>query len=295
MKKLNAYLIIAHQDFSILQKILKILDDPEADFFLHIDKKVKQVPWEDLKASVTASSITFVPSINVQWGSAKQIESELILMREALKGQYRYFHLLSGVDMPLKPPKEINHFFKEHDGTQFLDIDEVSMISGEHLHRIAQYHFFQQMIGRNQGILPKTCLILQKGLLLMQKVFHVNRIRSKEDFFWKGSNWFSITSDLARFVVQETEKQKKTYAHSICADEVFLQTTAMASPYKDQIIRSNLRLIDWKRGNPYTFRKTDLEELTTSDALFARKFSTQVDSEIIDLLYQYLMQQKQED
>ena len=32
-----------------------------------------------------------------------------------------------------------------------------------------------------------------------------------------------------------------------------------------------LRLIDWKRGNPYTFQMQDIEEIMDSDRLFCRK------------------------
>ena len=42
-----------------------------------------------------------------------------------------------------------------------------------------------------------------------------------------------------------------------------------------------MRLIDWNRGKPYTFRSSDYDELCESDMLFARKFDASVDSEII--------------
>ena len=41
--------------------------------------------------------------------------------------------------------------------------------------------------------------------------------------------------------------------------------------------RSNLREVDWKRGNPYVWGSSseDFELLKNSDKLFARKFSNQ--------------------
>ena len=46
----------------------------------------------------------------------------------------------------------------------------------------------------------------------------------------------------------------------------------------------NQRLIDWKRGNPYTWRKQDFDELVNSDLLFARKFDIVVDNQIINCI-----------
>ena len=35
-----------------------------------------------------------------------------------------------------------------------------------------------------------------------------------------------------------------------------------------------MRLIDWRRGNPYVWRDEDYDELIHSDRIFARKFSS---------------------
>ena len=45
----HAYLIIAHVDFSILEKTIKLLDDENNDFYIHIDKKVKNFDFEYYK------------------------------------------------------------------------------------------------------------------------------------------------------------------------------------------------------------------------------------------------------
>ena len=51
---------------------------------------------------------------------------------------------------------------------------------------------------------------------------------------------------------------------------------------------SNMRLIDWNRGNPYVFKSSDFEELIKSDMLFARKFDCSVDKQIIDKIYSFI-------
>ena len=53
-----------------------------------------------------------------------------------------------------------------------------------------------------------------------------------------------------------------------------------------------MRLVDWKRGSkgsPYTFREEDYDELINSGALFARKFSEDVDKNIIEKIVDYIV------
>ena len=45
------------------------------------------------------------------------------------------------------------------------------------------------------------------------------------------------------------------------------------------------RHIDWNRGNPYTYAIGDYDELMNCNDFFARKFSTNVDKEIVDKIY----------
>lgn len=71
-----------------------------------------------------------------------------------------------------------------------------------------------------------------------------------------------------------------------------MQTLLINSPYKEKLYHKEfdnnphaiMRLIDWNRGKPYTFRSTDYDELCESDMLFARKFDASIDSEIIKMI-----------
>ena len=80
---------------------------------------------------------------------------------------------------------------------------------------------------------------------------------------------------------------------------MFLQCVVCSSVHQDEIVKENLRLVDWQRtehggGSPHTFTIEDYEMLTSSDKLFARKFDPDVDREIIDALYARLEEAKPE-
>ena len=281
MYKKNAYLIMAHNDFGILKKILKVLDDDESDFYIHIDKKSDFQNKSEFELYLKKSKIYFIDSMDITWGGRSQIDLEIALLKKSTEKEYGYYHLLSGVDFPLKRPCEINEYFTSNYGINYIDFDSEDK---DYSDRVKYYHFFQNRIGKNRSFL----MYVQKVLLFIQKVIKVNRLKDKNLKIYKGANWFSITYDLASYVVENFYKYDKMFDFSICADEVFLQTIAMASPYRDTINKNCLREIDWKRGRPYIFRKNDFDELIKSQNFFARKFSTQIDSEIIDKLYHYL-------
>lgn len=85
-----------------------------------------------------------------------------------------------------------------------------------------------------------------------------------------GSNWFSITDSLARYVVSKELEILKYYKSSYCCDEVFLQTLAKNCLYKNNLYsnsiddyHANMRTIDWQRGKTYIWRNTDFDELMT--------------------------------
>ena len=102
---------------------------------------------------------------------------------------------------------------------------------------------------------------------------------------YKGANWISITDGMIQYILSQRKLIKKQFYYSHCADEVFLQSVAMASPYRDTVTGNCLREIDWVRGGPYTFRKEDVPMLLESENLFARKFDIDLDKKAIELIF----------
>lgn len=121
----HAYLIMAHNNFKVLEKIIELLDNKKNDIYIHIDKKVKFNYEEEKKYKSMArnSKIKFLENrIKISWGGYSQIECELLLIKEALKSEenYSYFHLISGVDLPLKNSDQIYNFFEKNNGKEFV-------------------------------------------------------------------------------------------------------------------------------------------------------------------------------
>lgn len=287
MMKKHAYLIMAHNHWKQLKILLYLIDDERNDIYIHIDKKCCNVDQTALEKTVAKSKIYFVPQVSVQWAGYSQVECELNLMECALKKQYSYLHLISGVDLPLKTQDEIHRFFEENEGQEFIQFN-ASPMDETYLDRIKYYHFFQEKCGRNKNI----WFYLEKGSLKLQKKLKINRLKNCKLEIQKGTNWFSITSEFANYVMKQKDVIKKYFKYSCSGDEMFLQTIFVNSSFMERLYDNSfsnnhyacLRKIDWKRGNPYVFRKADFDELAASPHLFARKFDDTVDSEIIEMI-----------
>ena len=98
MKK-HAYLIIAHNNWKILERLLILLDDNRNDIYLHIDRKSDLINFSN---NVHNANLSVFHEIDVRWGDVSQIQVELLLFNAAYcKGSYSYYHLISGSDLPI--------------------------------------------------------------------------------------------------------------------------------------------------------------------------------------------------
>lgn len=291
----HAYLILAHKNFNQLRKLIELLDHPLNDIYVHVDAKAQGFKEDDFKDATHFSQLTFLPQrINVNWGGVSIMRSELALLKAATeREEYDYYHLLSGMDLPIKTQDKIHAFFNQHKGKEFINLWEFKKST---LTRFRYYTIFPE--GESKF---RTRIInhLFKGLQ-MAVGYRINR---DVDFHF-GSQWFSITDSLARYVVGKEEWLEKVFCHTSTCDEIFLPTLVCNSEFRDKLYEptpvksqkevnfSNMRFIDWTRGesirHPWTFRIDDLPLLGKVEHLFARKFDENVDAEVINRLYRQL-------
>ena len=198
--------------------------------------------------------------------------------------------MLSGQDLPIKNNEYINKFFEEEKGKEFIDMDpgEPSKIT---FSKIKLYHFLQEKLQNKNKILKKIYYVIEKMSLIIQNIFKIDRTKKYKNIkFAKGANWFSITDELAKYVLESESKIKELYKYTLCCDEIFLQTLVENSKFKERVSdKGCLRYIVWEDGkHPNIFKNENYEELVNSDCLFARKFDENVDNEIIDKIYNKL-------
>ncbi len=288
----HAWLIITHGNFEILEKQLRFLDSENADFFIHVDARVKGFDFAHFHSIPRKSRVTFLDREPISWGHFSQVDCELRLLCAAVPGGYDYYHLLSGVDVPVKTRQYIENYFSSvRLGTNFVHFQHKEIIR-DHRDRVKFYYPLQRWNLQNRIIR----LALRRTGELLQRPF-VDRTKKDPDgyIFQKGANWFSITHALATYVLSQENWLRERYRSTFCADEIFLQTLVVNSPFRDTLPsdyfgddhKTCLRYIDWQRGKPYSFRNEDYGELiaTPPEYLFARKFDYRTNAEVVDRLF----------
>lgn len=290
----HAYLIIAHNEPEILSIVLSLLDDDKNHFYIHIDKKSKCFnEIQDNVLKLHASQVYFPVRMNVTWGGDSLIECMLSLLEQAVNSgeNYSFYHFLSGADMPIKPKDYIYNFFQERKNCIFLDFDSKTM-DEKYRERIKYYYFFQNRVGKEDNIFSK----IQNKTVDFQKMLNMDRCR--EQLYQKGSNWCSLNSVSAEYILKNKKKLLKEFKHTLIGDESFIHTAIFNSEHINNVYKyeeengNAARFIDWDRGNPYTFREEDFNDLMNSDAMFARKFSWEKDKNIIMKIYKSLMEKE---
>lgn len=287
----HAYLIMAHNNFQVLDKLISLLDDPRNDIYVHLDKKAKNIRTNEFRTK--NSGLYFIKKIKIHWGGFSQIKCELLLLKAAYKKNYDYYHLLSGVDLPIKTQDYIHEFFNKNKGKEFIHFDQYQYDTTNN-EKIMFYHFLQDTPAY------KIKNYIRIKLLNFQKLIGINRIKYIDSEFQKGANWFSISDNFAGYILSKEKWIKKVFKFTRCADEIFIQTLAWNSIYRENLYNkefnnnylSCMRYIDWNRGNPYIWRNEDFNKLINSEYLFARKFDYDTDKEIINRIYDFLIQKQ---
>lgn len=289
MRNKHAYLIIAHNNFKILEKLIMLLDDERNDIYLHIDKKVKKFNGGGYLKLVNKSNLYIIKNrIDVQWGDVSQIKCELELFKKATEnGVYQYYHLLSGVDMPLNNQDFMHAFFNEHRGREFITFTPHHLFKQERLRNVTIFPICRRV----WSIYGNTMRSLNKISYKIQKRLKYDYIKNNLGILQTGGNWTSLTDDAVRYIIKQMNKDIKWYKYCLCGDEIYKHTILYNSHFKDKISSYGcLRFTDWTRGKPYTFTKEDFDMLINSDKFFARKFEESVDFEVVEKIYNYVKQ-----
>lgn len=292
----HAFLIIAHNNWWQLKKLIECLDSDTHDIYVHIDKKSKDFDEDYFRNSATKSSLKFYREFEVYWGGFSQVQVEMLLLKQAYENGYDYYHIISGADLPLKNNEEIDSFFEKNKGKEFILYDEDALKGNPEISRRAKYYHFLQNYRRRFAEKWKNNFFTfcERVSLVLQIIFGVNRVKNLDWQIKYGSNWVSITDELVQVILDNKDRVTSLFSYTNCADELFIQTIAYNCGFKDHIFHpidnqmANLRCIDWSRGkngNPYTFRKEDEELLREDSNLFARKFSETIDTDIIQCIY----------
>ncbi len=285
----SAYLIIAHNEFRILENLIKCLDDKRNDIYIHFDKKLNHYP-----SLHTYKSNLYVLNnrIDVRWGHVSQIEAEYALFEEAFRSEQKYnrFHLISGTHLPLKSQDEIHSFFDKQAEKEILSFlytnsYEVNM-------KLSRYHFFLRHYRFGNEIQRRLSQLLWHILLQLQYMLHIQK-KNISNATIKANNWVSLTRGAVGYIISQKDIILRTFRRSFCGDEYFVPYLLVNSGNGFKIINSDILLYnDFQTdSNPRILTGNDYDFLVHSDYLFARKFS-ESDIDVVDKIVEHVISMK---
>ena len=264
----NAWLIIAHNEFEVLQRLVAALDGPESDFFVHIDRKVRQLPVLRVEKG---RLFLLAERRDVRWGSVSQIEVELHLLETALaKGPYGHYHLLSGTHMPLQPLGSLNDFYAAHPDEEI--VRRWAPDPGDADFKLRRWHFPLRHFKSGSPLQQRLCQLAWRCVIRFQKATGLRHLKNEK--FIKTDNWLSVTEKACRFLVGRRDAIVRKYRWSFCGDEYFAATELAAAGGFRLLDCPQLLHVEFQRDTPKTFPLSALPALQATGRLWARKFTS---------------------
>jgi hypothetical protein len=240
-----AYLILAHQHPEQLARLVNQLRSPAADLFVHVDAKTDINPF----SRVVGACVHFIAKrIPVYWGDYSQVESVLLLIEAALAAprKYDYLVLLSGVDCPLRSAAEIEDFFRQNKGLEFINCVAIpSEAASKPLSRLTKYKARPWLSGKLIGKMRR--LFVELGLLPRARDYR-SYLGGAAPF--GGSTWWALTRDACDFVLKFSDANPRFmrfFENTASPDEMVFQTILANSRFRSNM-RCNLTYADWSEG-----------------------------------------------
>lgn len=261
----HAYLIMAHNEFKVLSLLVSLLDSGTNDIFIHMDRKIKNLP--DIHTE--KSGLYFIDDrFDVRWGCLSQIKAEFALLRAArIKNTYSHYCIISGVHLPLLDICQIDNIIDNYTGKSIFKLWKVD--EGEVFFRFGSYHFFTEGCYSNNRIVARLSNIAWRALNKVQRTIGIHR---NTNGFVKADQWCILSDEAVHRLLKEEKSVLSRYCYSFCSDEYIMPTelSRMNLPYIDC---QYLLYTEFIGSRPKVFDVSEWESVKKTQCLFARKFS----------------------
>lgn len=283
----TAYILQIHKNPDQVNKFIQqLIADEHADVFVHIDRK----NYEKLNGEIKKNQHVRVlkQSVDCEWGDIGQVDATLLLLKEVLasKRQYDFVCLRSGQDLLVKDGYK--EFLLENSNKIFMKYRKMDDKD------LGFMKINWPKVTRRRYTVAHPIRMYRRILLKFYgKGLNISPNRNnwpKEYSFYKGSQWFSIPFEVAKYIIQFLEDNQwyyKFFENALVPDESFFQTLLMNSPYQHDVVNQNQMFLKWgetlsERNSPQNLTMADFAFIEKSEDYFARKFDENVDSDIID-------------
>ncbi len=289
-----AYIIVSHFNLEQTLRLFNRLNHKDSCFVFHVSKKCELSYYEMLfEALKNHENCYFAKRVNVMWAEFSFVQAVLNAVDTLIENNldFDYLFLLSGQDYPIKSYSEMVNTLSENQGKQYLEFMPMSELN--HIKNwLEKYHFW---VGNRHFWHPherSNNSIIALYNRLFSFILPKDRKLPENFVPYKGSTWWALTKNCVEFLYQqahspEGKKIIRYFKNTWHPAELYFQTILLNSNFRDLIINNDLRFVLWPEndnGHPKILTQADYNDIVSSDHLFARKFSSQVNATILDLL-----------
>lgn len=279
----HAFLIMAHNNWYTLQRLIQIIDAPWADIYLHIDRKARDFPKDFFLNLPKSATIRLTKRHSVTWGNESQVKAEMELFKTAYKrGPYHYYHFLSGSDLPLIDADTFYRYFEDKN-CNFLYMDpDAAPYEWRLKTYINVFRSFPKFLRSRLNVISE----------IIQHKMHTDRLKwlkTRYPVIGKGQNWCDLTQGAVRALIQAESDIRRFTRFTHCSDEMYKQIILLNNPEVaiGRVSKTSIRYLVWDENNnhPQILKSDDYENLIDciSDGyIYARKFDEKADRNIID-------------
>lgn len=300
-----AYLIFTHKNPDQFIRLLRRIDNDDALFYVHIDKKADIEPFKKVEQFIDPKKIVWIKRISIVWAGFNMIRAALSGMRDILNSNETISHvtLLSGQDYPIKPIAEYQKHLLNNYGKDYIETFKLPRPNWQNGGK-DRYLYYHIIFPKFRIAWPFFSYVNTK--LRFKPKGHYDFLRSLHRFMprfkdfprkfiagatpYEGSQWWTLSMNSVKNILNSIDKNSTYYdyfKYTHVSDEMFFNTVIKNCHIntEDNIISNNLRYIDWSEdttGHPRTFEDEDFDAIVNSGAFFARKFEP--DTSILDII-----------
>jgi len=281
-----AYFISAYKNPQAIIRLINVLANDDDKFCIHFDKNIGEQKFrlwkEQIEQKSTTKNVKIFSEFKIRWGSFDIVDATFGAMKYFEDFNYNYFINLTGECYPIKSTQQIKELLKNKNVgfMTFWKLPYEGWIEGG-WYRINYNYFF----------LPKRTYPFVRKIKLP-------RLRKKLPYNLEAYGGWSLCclpKDFVSYIVNFNEKNpkfKSFFKRTSNPSELVFQTIILNSPLKDRVVNDNKRYQVFKEAHPRILTKEDYPILKQSQKLFARKFNSKVDEEILTMIDRDILAKK---
>lgn len=289
MKK--AVFICAHKDPKLLNVLISQLlhKSPQTDIYLHINKKEEHIK----KDIMNHPNVFFIKNnVPVRWGNDSMMKAIYNSWDEIIKKNidYEYFIMTTGQDLLVKP--HLDEILNENKGKIWIEAKDGLGIRTEVL-----YSKFPDFICKDLDhkkrynilrALRGACHRLSWKKLMPRKKLTPEIKKLK---IYNSYNWSIFPYEVLLWMnehLNSSKELKNLFLNTYLPEDYFLGTMIINSPYGERVKMESGKWSDSSTfhypfiTHPQILTMKDIKSIESSNRIFARKFDSNVDNEVIE-------------